>query len=126
VLTNADLGAALRRLRRDRKRTIEAVAFAADVHPTYLSGIERGVRNPTWAKLCALSKALDVSVASIAQGAEAERMWQPVFARPDGSWTPRPNAAEKLQRSNRRCPLSLGSTVAGEQMAWPLVGTRGH
>jgi transcriptional regulator with XRE-family HTH domain len=70
--TNADLGVALRRLCRNRKRTIEDVAFAADVHPTYLSGIERGVRNPTWAKLCALAAALGVSIASLAQCAESE------------------------------------------------------
>jgi transcriptional regulator with XRE-family HTH domain len=70
--TNADLGVALRRLRRDRKQTIEDVAFAAKVHPTYLSGIERGVRNPTWAKLCALATALGISMAVLAQCAESE------------------------------------------------------
>ena len=70
--TNADLGVALRRLRRDRKHTIEEVAFAAEIHPTYLSGIERGVRNPTWAKLCALATALGVSIAAVAQCAESE------------------------------------------------------
>jgi transcriptional regulator with XRE-family HTH domain len=70
--TNADLGVALRRLRRDRKHTIEDVAFAAKLHPTYLSGIERGVRNPTWAKLCALATALGVSIAALAQCAESE------------------------------------------------------
>lgn len=70
--TNVDLGAALRRLRRDRQRTIEDVALAAEIHPTYLSGIERGVRNPSWSKLCALSTALGVSVAAVAKSAEAE------------------------------------------------------
>ncbi|HYM44777.1 MAG TPA: helix-turn-helix transcriptional regulator [Solirubrobacteraceae bacterium] len=45
--TNADLGQAVRRLRRNRNLTIEALAFAADIHPTYLSGIERGGCNPT-------------------------------------------------------------------------------
>jgi transcriptional regulator with XRE-family HTH domain len=70
--TNANLGVALRRLRRDQELTIEDVAFAADVHPTYLSGIERGVRNPTWAKLCALATALNVSIAALARCAEAE------------------------------------------------------
>jgi transcriptional regulator with XRE-family HTH domain len=70
--TNADLGVALRRLRRDRKQTIEDVAFAAKVHPTYLSGIERGLRNPTWIKLCALANALGVSIAALAQCAESE------------------------------------------------------
>jgi transcriptional regulator with XRE-family HTH domain len=70
--TNADLGAAARRLRREQRRTIEELASAAHIHPTYLSGIERGVRNPTWAKLCDLSAALSVPVASIAKRAEAE------------------------------------------------------
>jgi hypothetical protein len=37
----ADLGRAIRRLRHARKITIETLAFAADMHPTYLSGIER-------------------------------------------------------------------------------------
>jgi transcriptional regulator with XRE-family HTH domain len=70
--TNADLGVALRRLRWKRKQTIEDVAFAAKIHPTYLSGIERGVRNPTWAKLCALATALGVSIAALGQCAESE------------------------------------------------------
>lgn len=69
---NADLGAALRGLRREQNRTIEEVAFIADVHPTYLSGIERGVRNPTWSRLYALATALGVSVSVLAQRAEAE------------------------------------------------------
>lgn len=68
--TNAALGRAMRRLRKSRKLTIEALAHAADIHPTYLSGIERGVRNPTWNKLCALSDALGVPVAVVAREAE--------------------------------------------------------
>lgn len=36
---NADLGRAIRRLRWERKLTIEKLAFAAEMHPTYLSGI---------------------------------------------------------------------------------------
>ena len=71
--TNADLGRALRRLRKARKLTIESLAFEADMHPTYLSGIERGVRNPTWIKLCALAEALSTSPAIIARVAEGSR-----------------------------------------------------
>jgi transcriptional regulator with XRE-family HTH domain len=70
--TNADLGQALRRLRKERRLSIEAVAFAADVHPTYLGGIERGIRNPTWERITSLACALDVPVAAIAQIAEEE------------------------------------------------------
>jgi transcriptional regulator with XRE-family HTH domain len=70
--TNADLGLAVRRLRRERRHTIDDLAFEAKMHPTYLSGIERGIRNPIWIKLCALADALDVTVTSLVDGAEAE------------------------------------------------------
>jgi hypothetical protein len=46
--SNADLGRAIRRIRKSRCISIEALAFAADLHPTYLSGIECGIGNPTW------------------------------------------------------------------------------
>jgi transcriptional regulator with XRE-family HTH domain len=72
VPTKADLGQAIRRLRRERHLTIEALAFAAYVHPTYLSGIERGVRNPTWDKITSIAQALDVPVSAIVQTAEQE------------------------------------------------------
>ncbi len=70
--SNADLGRAIRRLRRARRVTIEDLAHSSDMHPTYLSGIERGVRNPTWEKLAGLARALDVPVAAIAHDAELE------------------------------------------------------
>ena len=57
--TNADLGQAIRRLRRDRHLSIETLAFDAGIHPTYVSGIERGVCNSTWAKITSLARALD-------------------------------------------------------------------
>jgi ribosome-binding protein aMBF1 (putative translation factor) len=69
--TNPALGRAIRRLRTARHLSIEDLALAARMHPTYLSGIERGERNPTWRKLADLAQALDVAVSSIA--AEAER-----------------------------------------------------
>jgi transcriptional regulator with XRE-family HTH domain len=72
MLTNADLGRALRRLCRARRLSIEALAFAAGIHPTYLSGIERGVRNPTWARVCELALALEVPVSAIVERAEDE------------------------------------------------------
>ncbi len=66
------LGHAVRRLRHGRGLTIEDLAFAAGMHATYLSGIERGVRNPSWRKLCGLADALDVPPATIACEAEVE------------------------------------------------------
>jgi len=52
--------------------TIEGLAHDADIHPTYLSGIERGVRNPTWSKLADLARGLEVPLAEIVRDAEAE------------------------------------------------------
>jgi transcriptional regulator with XRE-family HTH domain len=69
---NAELGRAIRRLRRARRLTIEDLAHAADIHPTYLSGIERGVRNPTWSKLVGVARGLDVPISEIVQDAESE------------------------------------------------------
>jgi transcriptional regulator with XRE-family HTH domain len=67
--TNADLGQAIRRLRKERRLSIEDLAHEADMHPTYLSGIERGVRNPTWDKLTALAHALDITMSSLVRDA---------------------------------------------------------
>jgi transcriptional regulator with XRE-family HTH domain len=71
-MSNTDLGCAIRRLRRTRRVTIEALAFAANMHPIYLSGIERGERNPTWEKITNLARALKVPVSQLAHEAENE------------------------------------------------------
>lgn len=68
--SRAALGRAVRELRQDRGLSIEALAGAADMHPTYLSGIERGHYNPSWDKLGALARALGVAVAELARRAE--------------------------------------------------------
>lgn len=72
---NGDLGRAIRKLRSERRVSIEAMAFAADIHPTYLSGIERGLRNPSWMVVCSLAGALQIPVADLARRVEsAERV----------------------------------------------------
>jgi DNA-binding XRE family transcriptional regulator len=68
--SNPALGRAIRRLRLCHSLTIETLALDAGVHPTYLSGIERGIRNPTWSKLCALADTLNIPVTTIAKEAE--------------------------------------------------------
>jgi transcriptional regulator with XRE-family HTH domain len=52
--------------------SIEALAAAADMHPTYLSGIERGNFNPSWTKLGGLAAGLGVPVSAIVEAAEQE------------------------------------------------------
>jgi transcriptional regulator with XRE-family HTH domain len=71
-ISPVDLGKAIRRLRKARKFSINHLAHAADMHPTYLSGIERGERNPTWIKLCGLAHGLEVSMPLLVWRAEAE------------------------------------------------------
>jgi transcriptional regulator with XRE-family HTH domain len=70
--SNAHLGRGVRRLRLARRLSIEALAGASQMHPTYLSAIERGHRNPTWTKLCHLAEALDITISTLARVAEAE------------------------------------------------------
>jgi transcriptional regulator with XRE-family HTH domain len=72
LASSADLGQAIRRLRRAHRVTIDDLAATAGMHPTYLSSIERGHRNPTWNKLCGLADALDVPIATLAGEAEQE------------------------------------------------------
>ncbi len=69
--TKSDLGRAIRELRRERDVSIEALALEADIHPTYLSSIERGRRNPSWRVLAALAGALGISVPDLARRVES-------------------------------------------------------
>ena len=48
-------------IREARGLSQEDLAFKADLHRTYISGVERGVRNPTILVLDRLAKALNVT-----------------------------------------------------------------
>lgn len=53
-------GRHIRSLRERRKLTQEEVAHRAGIHVTYLSGVERGVRNPSLRNIRAIAAALEV------------------------------------------------------------------
>jgi transcriptional regulator with XRE-family HTH domain len=55
------VGLNVRKLREKRGWSQEELAFEADLHRTYISGVERGIRNPTVSVLQEIAKALDVS-----------------------------------------------------------------
>jgi transcriptional regulator with XRE-family HTH domain len=55
----------LRRLRTDKGWSQEELADRAGLHRTYVSGVERGVRNPTITIVAALAKALGVPPAEL-------------------------------------------------------------
>ena len=61
------LGKAIRQLREERDMTQEALAHAAAITVGHLSTIERGHSNPTWATVKAITAALDLSVAHLAE-----------------------------------------------------------
>lgn len=58
-------GRHIRYVRSLRGTTQEEVAHRAGVHVTYLSGIERGVRNPSLRNIRAIAKALEVDTADL-------------------------------------------------------------
>ena len=55
------VGLNVRRLREARGLSQEELAFEAELHRTYISGVERGVRNPTVTVLAKIAQALKVS-----------------------------------------------------------------
>jgi transcriptional regulator with XRE-family HTH domain len=67
---NAALGLAVRELRTKKAMTQEQLAQKAELHPTYLSGIETGARNPTWRTITRVCEALGVRVSELARLAE--------------------------------------------------------
>jgi transcriptional regulator with XRE-family HTH domain len=67
----ADLGHGLRRLRLDRGLTQEALADLCNLHPTYIAGLEKGRRNPSYLTLCALARGLGLPLSGLAMSLEA-------------------------------------------------------
>jgi len=63
------VGANIRRLREARGLSQEDLGFEAEVHRTYVSGTERGVRNPTIVVLARIARALHVPPARLLRGA---------------------------------------------------------
>lgn len=58
-------GAQIRSLRRARALSQEELAHRAGIHVTYLSGIERGVRNPALKSIRAIASALEIRIAEL-------------------------------------------------------------
>jgi len=54
------VGANVKRWRKERGLSQEGLAFECGLHRTYISGVERGIRNPTVAVLEQIAIALDV------------------------------------------------------------------
>jgi transcriptional regulator with XRE-family HTH domain len=64
------LGQNIRQKREANDLTQEALAELCDLDSTYISGIERGVRNPSVMSLIRLAKGLDITVSQLCAGIE--------------------------------------------------------
>ena len=67
----AALGQNVRRRREARELTQEKLAEKAGLDPTYISGIERGLRNPGIKNVVRLARALGLTTAELCKGVDA-------------------------------------------------------
>ena len=67
----AALGQSVRQRREARALTQEKLAEKSGLDPTYISGIERGLRNPGIKNVAKLAKALGLSTAELLKGVDA-------------------------------------------------------
>jgi transcriptional regulator with XRE-family HTH domain len=70
--TPADLGASIRALRAEHGMTQQGLATAAGITKNYVSGIELGQRNPTWAVVARIATAFDLRLSELVMRAEDE------------------------------------------------------
>lgn len=62
------LGQRIRALRIEKALSQEALAEASGLDRTYVSGVERGVRNPSLESLNALASGLQVTLSELLEG----------------------------------------------------------
>jgi transcriptional regulator with XRE-family HTH domain len=62
------LGSRIQRARKKRGWSQEDFAYRANIDRSYMGGVERGERNLSFKKLCAIATALGRDVASLTRG----------------------------------------------------------
>ena len=67
---NKKVGKVIAHLRREAEMTQEVLAFECDLHSTYISQIERGLKSPTIGTFFLIAKALNKSPSSILASVE--------------------------------------------------------
>ncbi len=61
-------GVRLQFLRKDQNISQEKLAELSGLHRTYISSLERGLRNPTIITLCSISNALNIEISYLVSG----------------------------------------------------------
>lgn len=62
---DAAFGNVLRRLRRERRLSQEALGYLTGLHRTYVSQLERGLKSPSLRTVNRIARALDLSLAAL-------------------------------------------------------------
>jgi transcriptional regulator with XRE-family HTH domain len=68
--TLKNFGARIRELRKDAELSQEDLAELAELHRTYISGIERGERNASLTSIERIAGALNVSLSKLFEGVD--------------------------------------------------------
>lgn len=63
-------GARIRELRKEEGLSQEKLAELAELHRTYVSGVERGERNASLTSIARIANALNVSLSKLFEGVE--------------------------------------------------------
>lgn len=82
---NRAFGAVLRAYRRKRGLTQEALAAACELHVTYISQLERGLKSPSLTTLVLLAGALEQPAADLVAAAETSIQSAKGYGRPSRS-----------------------------------------
>ncbi|HEX5527134.1 MAG TPA: helix-turn-helix transcriptional regulator [Solirubrobacterales bacterium] len=73
------LSKAIRQFRKERHLSQESLALTAGLHPTWISHLESGRVNPTWANMRRIAAGLEVPLSMLAARAEElERKFQKI------------------------------------------------
>ena len=67
------LGRRMRKLRQDQGISQERLAEMAELHRTYIGGIERGERNISFINLVAVAKALNVTLSVLVENIDGRK-----------------------------------------------------
>lgn len=66
------LGNLVKQKRKARGLSQEELGFISNLDRTYISGIERGIRNPSFTALVSLASGLDLTVSELLENLEIE------------------------------------------------------
>ena len=66
------LGHLIKNKRKARKLSQEQLSFLANLDRTYISGVERGIRNPSLTALVSLARGLNITVSELLEDLEMQ------------------------------------------------------